>query len=134
MSTFKLPESQKVYKRATDKQLRKCKLPRVVWCLLDLLEEEMNVSSLAIELNLSEADTQMIIDECLKRKLVIASAPEELSYDDYFSCEERVSCESAAVPQTVEETNEDVDFTLEEDDPDVTTVDIDFEGEEFAFG
>ena len=76
----------------------------------------------------------MIIDECLKRKLVIASAPEELSYDDYFSCEERVSCESAAVPQTVEETNEDVDFTLEEDDPDVTTVDIDFEGEEFAFG
>ena len=130
MSTFKLPESQKIYKRSVDKQLKQHNLPRIVWSLIDLLEEEMNLPSLAGELDLSETDTQMILNECLKRKLIKASVPEDLSYDDYFSCkeevsEEAVSDESSFITQISEGSEEDFEFTLEDDDSDMSIVDID---------
>ena len=131
MSTFKLPESQKVYKRATDKQEKQRKLPAVVWKLLDLLEKELQVSSLAGHLNLSEGDVQAIIDECLKRKLVTISAPKELLYEEYSVGKQDVSPKLPVAKNISEEVGSDFSFMLDDDDSDTAAVDIDFDGEEF---
>ena len=131
MSTFKLPDSQKVYKRVADKQEKQRKLPAVVWKLLDLLEKELQISSLADQLSLSEGDAQAIIDECLKRKLVTVAAPKEVLYEEFSVDKQDVSSKLQIAKNTSEEADLDFGFMLDADDSNNAAVDIGFDSEEF---